>query len=113
MNPKVEDCINHLKEHHVRITPQRHAILTYLIETHNHPTADDIYQALVSDFPSMSVATVYNNLRLLMDMNIVTELKYGDTSSRFDLSGKDIIMLFVQYAEKLRIFIILDSMMSS
>ena len=88
MNPKVEGCINHLKEHHVRITPQRHAILTYLIETHNHPTADDIYQALVSDFPSMSVATVYNNLRLLMDMNIVTELKYGDTSSRFDFVGE-------------------------
>lgn len=88
MNPNVEKTIRHLKDHDIRITPQRHAILTYLIETESHATADDIHQALVSDFPSMSVATVYNNLRLFIKMAIVTELKYGDTSSRFDFVGE-------------------------
>ena len=34
----------------VRITPQRHAILTYLVESMGHPTADDIYRALEPTF---------------------------------------------------------------
>ena len=53
-----------LKNTGVRITPQRHAILEYLVESMTHPTADDIYKALEGKFPNMSVATVYNNLRV-------------------------------------------------
>lgn len=87
MNKIFEESISKLKQHNVRITPQRHAILEFLIETEKHPTADDIYQELVDDFPNMSVATVYNNLRLLTRMNLVNELKYGDTSSRFDFTA--------------------------
>lgn len=87
MNKLVEESISKLKEHNVRITPQRHAIIEFLIETDSHPTADDIYQKLVSNFPNMSVATVYNNLRLLTRMNLVNELKYFDASSRFDFNS--------------------------
>lgn len=87
MNKLVEESISKLKEHNVRITPQRHAIIEFLIKTETHPTADEIYQELVTDFPNMSVATVYNNLRLLTRMNLVNELKYFDTSSRFDFNS--------------------------
>lgn len=73
-----------LKSTGVRMTPQRHAILAYLFETMEHPTADDIYKALEDKFPSMSVATVYNNLRLFKEADLVRELTYGDASSRFD-----------------------------
>lgn len=66
------------------MTPQRHAILEYLLDSMNHPTADDIYKALEDRFPSMSVATVYNNLRVFIDSGLVRELTYGDDSSRFD-----------------------------
>lgn len=83
----IDECIAHLKQHNVRITPQRYAILAYLIETDTHPTADDIYQALMNKFSSMSVATIYNSLKLFIRLNLVTELKYGDTSSRFDFMG--------------------------
>lgn len=83
----LDESIKKLKQHNIRITPQRYAIIEFLIETEKHPTADDIYQELVGDFPNMSVATVYNNLRLLIRMNLVNELKYGDTSSRFDFNA--------------------------
>lgn len=77
-------AINKLKRRGVRMTPQRHAILSYLFDHMSHPTADEIYKALSDRFPSMSVATVYNNLRLLKDAKLVKELTYGDASSRFD-----------------------------
>ncbi|MFL6561503.1 MAG: peroxide-responsive transcriptional repressor PerR, partial [Bacillus sp. (in: firmicutes)] len=35
-------------------------------------------------FPNMSVATVYNNLRVFREVGLVKELTFGDASSRFD-----------------------------
>lgn len=78
------ESINKLKDTGVRITPQRKAVLEYLIETEEHPTADDIFKALSDEHKNMSVATVYNNLKLFKDTGLVTELTYGDSSSRFD-----------------------------
>ncbi|WP_026703396.1 peroxide-responsive transcriptional repressor PerR [Salibacterium aidingense] len=88
-NEQLQEAVNALKNTKVRMTPQRHAILEYLYETMNHPTADDIYKALESKFPNMSVATVYNNLRVFKNVGIVKELTYGDSSSRFDCVTTD------------------------
>lgn len=79
-----QESIEKLKATGVRITPQRKAVLEYLIHTETHPTADEIFKALSHNHKNMSVATVYNNLKLFKDTGLVTELTYGDASSRFD-----------------------------
>ncbi|QYR20719.1 peroxide-responsive transcriptional repressor PerR [Paenibacillus sp. sptzw28] len=84
MGATVEQALEQLKSTGVRMTPQRHAILSFLMDSMTHPTADEIYKALSPTFPSMSVATIYNNLRLFVDAGLVRELTYGDDSSRFD-----------------------------
>lgn len=81
---RLQQALDTLKESGIRITPQRHAVLEYLLTSMTHPTADEIYRALESKFPNMSVATVYNNLRVLKKIGLVRELTYGDDSSRFD-----------------------------
>jgi Fur family peroxide stress response transcriptional regulator len=81
---QLKEALETLKDTGVRITPQRHAILDYLISSMSHPTADEIYKALEGKFPNMSVATVYNNLRVFREVGLVKELTYGDASSRFD-----------------------------
>lgn len=88
-NNQLKEALETLKETGVRITPQRHAILEYLINSMSHPTADEIYKALEGKFPNMSVATVYNNLRVFREVGLVKELTYGDSSSRFDFSTTD------------------------
>jgi len=85
----LQDALDTLKTTGVRITPQRHAILEYLIQTMAHPTADEIYKALEGKFPNMSVATVYNNLRVFREVGLVKELTFGDASSRFDFITND------------------------
>lgn len=89
MAQRVEKAVEILKNTGVRMTPQRHAILTYLLETMTHPTADEIYKALEGKFPNMSVATIYNNLRVFKDAGLVVELTYGDASSRFDANVEE------------------------
>ncbi|WP_019413444.1 peroxide-responsive transcriptional repressor PerR [Paenisporosarcina sp. TG20] len=85
----LRDALDTLKSTGVRITPQRHAILEFLIQSSIHPTAVDIYKALEDKFPNMSVATVYNNLRVFRETGLVKELTYGDSSSRFDFVTND------------------------
>ncbi|HWL23052.1 MAG TPA: peroxide-responsive transcriptional repressor PerR [Ureibacillus sp.] len=89
MSMHLKDALDTLKTTGVRITPQRHAILEYLIDSMNHPTADDIYKSLEDKFPNMSVATVYNNLRVFREAGLVKELTYGDAASRFDFVTND------------------------
>lgn len=89
MANRIEHALEKLKTNGVRMTPQRQAILSYLLDCTSHPTADDIYKALEKHFPHMSVATVYNNLRMFIDAGLVRELPYGDNSSRFDADMSD------------------------
>lgn len=86
---RLREAVEKLKATGVRMTPQRHAILEYLLSSMSHPTADEIYKALEKDFPNMSVATIYNNLRLFKEAGLVRELTYGDASSRFDANMSD------------------------
>ncbi|KGP89808.1 Fur family transcriptional regulator [Pontibacillus chungwhensis BH030062] len=86
---RLREALDTLKDSGVRITPQRHAVLEFLIDSMSHPTADDIYKALENKFPNMSVATVYNNLRVFREIGLVRELTYGDSSSRFDCNTSE------------------------
>lgn len=89
MESRVHQAVDQLKSGGVRMTPQRYAILEYLLETHTHPTADEIFRSLSPQYPSLSVATVYNNLKLFVEAGLVRELTYGDGSSRFDADLSD------------------------
>lgn len=97
----LKDALDSLKTTGVRITPQRHAILEYLIDSKTHPTADDIYKALADKFPNMSVATVYNNLRVFREVGLVKELTYGDAASRFDFITGDHYHMICESCDKI------------
>ncbi|MFN3406974.1 MAG: Fur family transcriptional regulator [Caldimicrobium sp.] len=68
----------------LKLTPQRLAILEYLEQTREHPSAEDIYNALKDRFPSMSFATIYNTLEVLIKKGLVKELPLDSSKKRFD-----------------------------
>ncbi len=52
--------------------------------------AEKIYRDLLpSQFPSMSLATVYNNIKVLIDEGVVSETQgsCNDTTTLFDFMG--------------------------
>lgn len=83
----LEEVLQQLKERYIRITPQRRAILDYLIRSHDHPSVEQIYQDLLPEHPSMSLATVYNNLKVLVEEGFVHEMKFSGVTSRYDFMG--------------------------
>lgn len=68
----------------IRKTKQREVILSVLRSTDTHPTADWIYQEVRKILPSISLGTVYRNLRTLVESGVAMELSFGSTYSRFD-----------------------------
>ncbi|CAA7602916.1 Ferric uptake regulator family [Acididesulfobacillus acetoxydans] len=78
------ELLRQLKGKGVRFTPQRQAILEFLLETKSHPTAEEIFQHVKEKFPGVSLGTIYNTLNMLKEHRHILELSYGDTSSRFD-----------------------------
>lgn len=80
-NPLVEG----LRQAGAKMTAQRLAICEHLADSDDHPTAADIYEALQPEFPTMSLATVYNTLSLLADLDLIHEVATApDGSTRYD-----------------------------
>jgi Fe2+ or Zn2+ uptake regulation protein len=81
---KLEKFVKILKENHLKVTPQRLAILDFLKEHPIHPTAEEIYSALKKSNPSLSKTTVYNALDSLQAHNIIQSLTITGSQQRFD-----------------------------
>ena len=72
-----------------RYTSQRAAVFAYLQQVYSHPTADEVYQAVRSEMPRISLATVYKALEALVEAHLATKLTSGDNSARYDCRGED------------------------
>jgi Fur family peroxide stress response transcriptional regulator len=68
-----------------RATKQRNAILDFLRNTRLHPTADQIYESVRRNIPTISKGTVYRNLQVLIDNGIVSVLDIRGTLSRYEI----------------------------
>lgn len=67
-----------------RITTQRLIMLDELKKVTSHPSAYDVYRMAQRKMSNISFGTVYRNLRLLEEMGLIQELKYGKRFSRYD-----------------------------
>lgn len=64
-------------------TPQKMEIKKYLKNNKEHPCAYDIYRAVKKKLPTISFATVYNNLKKMIRDNEIIEIDDGE-KKRFD-----------------------------
>ncbi len=71
-------------KHKYKRSRQREEILKILRNTDTHPTASWIYDELKKDFNNLSMGTVYRNVNILIDQNLVTKIEAGSSFDRFD-----------------------------
>jgi Fur family transcriptional regulator, peroxide stress response regulator len=69
---------------HLKLTPQRIAILDCLEGNKSHPSAHDIYRAVAEKFPTVSLATVYNTLSALERRGQLLKLTIDPGKARYD-----------------------------
>ena len=71
----------------LRCTPQRFAVMAFLLEQNRHPTAAELFEAVNRVDPRSSRATTYNNLRSLVEADLVREVAVEGRAARFDAKG--------------------------
>ncbi len=63
----------------VQPTAQRIAVFQYVMCEGDHPTAEAVKTWMDKHFPKMSLATVYNTLRILVKAKLIREFKLPHT----------------------------------
>lgn len=84
MQTEFTSTADHLAAHGIKPSVQRMAMLEYLQEHRTHPTADEIYSALLPRIPTLSKTTVYNTLRLFAEQGVATQLTIDERKVCFD-----------------------------
>ncbi|TFG13416.1 MAG: transcriptional repressor [Promethearchaeota archaeon] len=81
---KDQELFNLFRENGFKVTTQRLAIYKYIISRDDHPTTEQIYQALKKDHPTISLGTIYKTLHLLKQLGLIQELGFNEGSIRYD-----------------------------
>jgi len=69
----------------VRVTNQRSLILDIIRRGRGHLDADEVYRQARQRHPSISLSTVYRNLRLLKELGLVDELHFDETHHHYEV----------------------------
>lgn len=75
-----------LRDAGIRVTSQRRTVIAALVQSHDHPTAEDVYARAKLVDCSVSFATVYRALSTLVDASIVQRLTVDDGPARFEMA---------------------------
>ncbi len=73
-----------LKEHRLKVTPQRLKIVA-MLEKHGHINIEDLYGELLKEFPSVSLATIYKNINQMIENGLIQEVKLPAAKSVYEL----------------------------
>lgn len=84
MTLTLQKAANRLREKGIQPSAQRAAIAAYVWSTSEHPTADKVFEEVLRALPVISKATVYNTLHLLVERELLRELKFETAASVYD-----------------------------
>ena len=68
----------------LRMTRQRQVILEELQKERAHPTADELFKSIRKRLPRISLATVYRNLKILCELDLLRRIDVPGFQSRYD-----------------------------
>jgi len=86
----------------LKITPQRRLIFELLAEDESHPTAEELYQLVISRMPDVSQTTVYNTLCKLVALGELAPVEnLSEAGARFDTNSSNHHHLFCMHCHTL------------
>ena len=72
-----------LKAAGLRLTQQRKAIIEFVAEREDHPSARQIFEVLKTR-TDISFATIYNTLETLVEIDLIKEIDFEHDENRYD-----------------------------
>src|SRR2546421_686024 len=80
----MKDVVPVLKKAGVQPSAQRVAVAKYVLETHDHPSADEVWERVKKSFPMISRATVYNTLNHFVSKGLLARHVIAEGKVVFD-----------------------------
>lgn len=74
-----------LRDATIKVTPQRMAIVE-LLDGHVHMSVEELYGTIKERFPSISLATVYKNINVMLEKGFLFEVKVPGQKSKYELT---------------------------
>ena len=71
-----------------RLTTQRQIILEELAKLKTNPTASEVYDMVRKRLPRIGLGTVYRNLELMAENDMIRKIEVGGTQNRYDAITK-------------------------
>ena len=66
-----------LRRRGFKITPQRRAVLSEILRSHEHLTPAEIYEKVSRAHPGIGLVTVYRTLEMLAELGLICEMHVG------------------------------------
>lgn len=73
-----------LQEKGYKLTRQRRELLAVLDAAHSMLSAEEIHQRVLSSQAGVSLSTIYRNLELLQELDLICKLDLGDGHARYE-----------------------------
>jgi Fe2+ or Zn2+ uptake regulation protein len=67
-------------------TMQKQVVLNVVTNMRFHPSAEEVYEKVSENFPTISLATVYRNLNALSDEGKIQKIYIANHPDRFDFN---------------------------
>jgi len=74
-----------LRQHNLKATPQRLEI-TNALYTNGHISIENLYDVMLKKFNSISLATIYKNINLMLEASFIQEVKIPNEKSVYELT---------------------------
>ena len=88
---QIEDKMTRLKsyvnEHRMKSTKQREIIAEVFFQVEDHLSAEDLLLLVREKVPTVSLATVYRTLKLLVEAKLADARNFGDSQTKFEPAG--------------------------
>lgn len=85
----LDSFIDHCRQHHLKVTPQRMAIYKKLIRMRNHPSADAMFREIREEFPNISFDTVNRTLITFSEIGLIDIIEGLANQRRYDPNTHD------------------------
>jgi Fe2+ or Zn2+ uptake regulation protein len=83
---RLEGILGRLRERGGKVTRPRRAIITALLETDQHVTAEVLVDAVRRDNPAIHLSTVYRTLDALTEMGVINHVHLGHGPAVYHLA---------------------------
>lgn len=86
MDDILHSCYQELQKRHIRLTPQREAVLLVLYrEKDEHLTSYELFEKAKKIYPELGLATVYRTLELFQEVGLLREVQFDKGLTQYEL----------------------------